>query len=565
MICGTTKKMRVLEMANRTGGRVLIDALEINGVEKIFGVPGESYLEALDALHDHKPQMEYITCRQEGGASFMACAYGRLTGKVGICFVTRGPGATNASIGVHTAFQDAAPMILLVGQVPRGNIDREAFQEIDYRLMYAQMAKWVAQIEDPARIPEFINRAFQAAQSGRPGPVVLALPEDMLREETDAADLAPARPVQANPGLADLEQMQAMLAQAKKPLVIVGGSVWRDEARLAFEEFCQRNNIPVAAAFRRQGLFDAHHDCYVGDVAWGNIDSVTKAIDECDLLISLGARLDEGTTCKYSVLEPPVLKQKFIHIYPQAEELGRVFKADLMINSGVCEMAFALQKLDLNTGARFADWRERLRAGYIESLSATPQPGDLDMGMVMAHLREVLPRDTIVATGAGNFADWPNKIYQYTGCSTNLSSISGAMGYGVPAATMASIVNPGRPVVCFTGDGDFLMNGQELATAMQYGGKPIILVINNGLYGTIRMHQQRRHPGRVSGTELMNPDFAMYAQAFGAYGETVTRTEDFAAAFARARKSGGAALLDLKIDPESICYNAPALSDIEPL
>ena len=547
-------------MAKRSGGRVLVEALSINGVENIFGVPGESYLEVLDALYDHQPRIAYITCRQEGGASFMASAHSRLTGRTGVCFVTRGPGATNASIGVHTAFQDAAPMILLVGQVPRGNIEREAFQEIDYRRMYGQMTKWVAQIEDPARIPEFINRAFQVAQSGRPGPVVLALPEDMLREMTDTPDLTAAIPVHAHPGLQDLERLQAMLAQAARPLVILGGSVWRDQARLALQEFCLRNNIPVAVAFRRQGTFDGHHDCYAGDVAWGNIQSLSNAIDECDLLISLGARLDEGTTGKYKVLQPPLLKQKFIHIHAQAEELGRVFKADLMVNAGVCEMAFALQKLDLKSHTRLADWRARLRAGYIASLSASPQPGELDMGLVMAHLRKVLPRDTVVATGAGNYADWPNKTYPYSSCSSNLSPISGAMGYGVPAAVMASIVEPGRCVVCFTGDGDFLMNGQELATAMQYGGKPIILVVNNGLYGTIRMHQQHRHPGRVSGTELINPDFAMYAMSFGAHGETVTRTEQFAAAFERARTCGRAAVLELRIDPESICYNAPALS-----
>ncbi|NOZ42840.1 MAG: thiamine pyrophosphate-binding protein [Alphaproteobacteria bacterium] len=552
-------------MAKHTGGSVLINALEINGVEKIFGVPGESYLEALDSLYDHKAHMEYITCRQEGGAGFMAAAYARLTGKAGICFVTRGPGAANAAIGVHTAFQDSAPMILLVGQVPRDNLEREAFQEMDYRRMFGQMAKWIAQIDDPSRIPEFINHAFQVAHSGRPGPVVLALPEDMLREETDISDLTPAQPVYANPGMADIQRMQDMLAQAKKPFVIIGGSVWRDSARLAFEEFCLRNSIPVAAAFRRQDLFDNHHDCYIGDVAWGNIDSVTRAIEECDLLISFGARLDEGTTCKYTVLTPPVLKQKFIHIYPQAEELGRVFKADLMINAGVCEMAFALQNIDLDNQGRFAGWCRTLREGYIQSLTASPQPGDLDMGVIMAHIREVLPRNAIVTAGAGNYADWPNKIYQYSGCGTNLSSVCGAMGYGVPAAVMASIVHPDRTVLCFSGDGDFLMNGQELATAVQYGGQPIILVVNNGLYGTIRAHQQRRHPGRVSGTELVNPDFALLAKSFGAYGETVTRTEDFPEAFARAQKFDGAALLELRIDPESICYNSSTLSDIEPL
>lgn len=552
-------------MMKRTGGKVLIDALAINGVDKVFGVPGESYLSALDALYEHETGMEYITCRQEGGSAFMATSYARLTGKVGVCFVTRGPGATNASIGVHTAYQDSTAMVLLIGQVPRKNLEREAFQEIDYRRMFGQMSKWTAQIDDPARIPEFLNRAFQVAQSGRPGPVVLALPEDMLRELTDVGDLTPAVPVRTCPGTNELAQMQSMLLASKKPLVIIEAACWEDEPRLAFENFCLRNNIPVAAASRRQSLFDNRHDCYVGDVAWGNIASLTKAIDECDLLIAFGARLDEGTTCKYTVFTPPVLKQKFIHIYPQAEELGRVFKADLMINAGISEMALALSELDLNTKATLADWRETLREGYLDSLIAEPQPGDLDMGVVMTHLRKTLPRNTIVTTGAGNCSDWPNKIYQYSGKGTNLSSVSGAMGYGVPAAVMASIVHKDRRVVCFSGDGDFLMNGQELATAIQYGGKPIILVINNGLYGTIRMHQQRRHPGRVSGTELVNPDFAAFAESFGAYGETVTRTEDFAGAFERARNSGLAAVLELQIDPESICYNCPPLSELPAL
>jgi acetolactate synthase-1/2/3 large subunit len=549
-------------MADRTGGKLLVEALAVNGVETVFGVPGESYLAALDAFADTASTIKYITCRQEGGASFMAGAYARLTGKTGICFVTRGPGAANASIGVHTAFQDSAPMILLVGQVPRSSLDREAFQEIDYRRMYGEMAKWVAQVDDADRLPEYVNRAFQTALSGRPGPVVLVLPEDMLLDKTDAPLLDAANPAQANPGAEDLSRLLEMLEAAANPLFLLGGSVWTDDARLAFEAFARINNLAVSAAFRRQDVFDNHHESYVGDIAWGNIASLTKAIEECDLLISLGARLDAGTTCNYKVLQPPSLKQKLVHIYPSAEELGRVFKADLMINSGVCEMAYALQDVTLNSRERWSGWSQEVRQGYLDSLIATPQPGDLDMGLVMAHLREVLPRDTIVTTGAGNFADWPNKIFQYSGCGTCLSPISGAMGFGVPAAVAASLSCRERTVICFTGDGDFLMNAQEMATAAQYGGKPIILIINNNLLGTIRMHQQSHHPGRVSGTELVNPDFAMYARSFGAFGETVTRTEDFAPAFARAQASDNMALLELQIDPESICYNMPPLSEL---
>jgi len=549
-------------MANRTGGRLLVEALELNGVDTVFGVPGESYLEALDAFVDAASAIKYVTCRQEGGASFMAGAYARLTGRTGLCFVTRGPGAANASVGVHTAFQDSAPMILLVGQVPRSSLDREAFQEIDYRRMYGEMAKWVAQVDDVARLPEYINRAFQTALSGRPGPVVLVLPEDMLLEETDASLIGAAYPVQANPGAEDLSRFSEMLDAADKPLFLLGGSVWTDEARLAFENFAHNNNLAVAVGFRRQDVFDNHHESYAGDVAWGNIDSLTKALEECDLLIALGARLDAGTSCNYKVLQPPLLEQKLIHIYPGAEELGRVFKADLMINSGVCEMAYVLKDVQLASRERWSAWSRKAHQGYVDSLTAAPQPGNLDMGVVMAHLREVLPRDAIITTGAGNFADWPNKIFQYSGCGTCLSPISGAMGFGVPAAVAASLTFPDRSVICFAGDGDFLMNGQEMATAAKYGCKPVILVINNNLYGTIRMHQQSRHPGRVSGTELVNPDFAMYAKSFGAFGETVTRTEDFAPAFARAQASENMALLELQIDAESICYNMPPLSEL---
>jgi len=549
-------------MAYTTGGKLLVEILGINGVRKVFGVPGESYLEALDAFIDISPSIEYITCRHEGGASFMACAYARLTGEAGVCFVTRGPGATNASIGVHTAFQDSAPMILLVGQVPRSSLDREAFQEIDYRRMYGEMTKWVAQVDDVARLPEYVNRAFQTALSGRPGPVVLVLPEDVLLEETDARALDAASAVQPGPSADDLSQLRKMLDAASRPLILVGGSVWTDEARRTFESFAHANNLPVAAAFRRQDVFDNHHESYVGDIAWGNIASLTKAIEDCDLLVSFGARLDAGTSCNYKVLQPPLLPQKLIHIYPDAEELGRVFKADLMINSGVCEMAFALKDTVLDSREQWSEWSREARRGYLSSLTATRQPGDLDMGLVMAHLRDVLPRDCIVTTGAGNYADWPNKIFQYSGCGTCISPISGAMGYGVPAAVAASLTYPDRCVVCFSGDGDFLMNAQEMATATQYGGKPIILVVNNNSYGTIRMHQQCRHPGRVSGTGLVNPDFAALARSFGAFGETVTRTEDFAAAFARAQASDNMALLELQIDPESICFNMPPLSEL---
>jgi len=553
-------------VSKRTGGRVLVHALKNNGIDRIFGVPGESYLEVLDALYDAGEKIRYITCRQEGGAAFMAEAYARLTGLPGVCLVTRGPGAANASIGVHTAYQSSTPYILLIGQVPRQNTDREAFQEIDYRRMFGQMAKWVAQIDDAARIPEYINRAFQTALSGRPGPVVLALPEDMLRDEVEVEDLEPANPARTYPGTQQLAQLHNMLEKSQRPLFIVGGSIWTDQARLAFEAFAGSNNLPVSVAFRRQGIFDGNHDSYCGDLAWGPIPSLRAAVEEADLIISFGARLNEGTTSKYSLPQAPKPKQPLVHIYADAEELGRVYQADLMIHAGVCEMAEAFTAMAVLTeNQERSNWCRKLRAGYIEALDAGPQPGDLDMNLVMDYLRKNLPKDAIVTTGAGNYADWPNRIYHYCGVDTNLSPISGAMGYSVPSAVCASITRPDRLVIGFAGDGDFLMNAQELAVAQQYGGKPIIIVVNNNLYGTIRMHQQRRHPGKVSGTELWNPNFASYAEAFDGYGEVVRTTEEFAPAFERARASGKPAVLELQIDPECICYGMPRLSQLPPI
>ncbi len=547
----------------RSGGRVLIDALSNNKVDTIFGVPGESYLEVLDALYQH-PSIKYITCRQEGGAAYMAEADSKLTSRPGICFVTRGPGAANASIGVHAAFQNSTPLILLVGQVPRHNLEREAFQEIDYRRMFGQMSKWVAQIDDPARIPEFINRAFHTALSGRPGPVVLALPEDMLRELSDVQDLPPATPVQASPGGSDIDILHSMLSAASRPLFIVGGSVWTDTARQAFEVFARRNSLPVSAAFRRQDLFDNHHECYAGDLAWSPIPSLRKAVEEADLIVAMGARMNDGTTSKYTCPAPTDHSHKFIHIYPEAAELGRVYQADLMIASGVCEAATVFENMGRIKGCeKWGNWNRDIHQGYLDSLNPGPQPGTLDMGQVMAFLRQRLPAKTIVSNGAGNYADWPNKIYQYDSIGTLLAPISGAMGGSVPAAVAASIRHPERLVVGFAGDGDFLMNGQELAVAMQYLATPIILVINNNMYGTIRMHQQKHHPGRISGTTLVNPNFATYARAFGAYGEKVEQTEDFAAAFERAVSSGKPAVLELVIDPECICINMPKLSQLD--
>jgi acetolactate synthase-1/2/3 large subunit len=539
----------------RSGGKILVDALAINGVKNIYGVPGESYLEVLDALYDHAPDMQYITCRQEGGAAFMAAAEGAMTGEPSICFVTRGPGATNASIGIHSAFQHSTPMIVFVGQVSRGHIEREAFQELDYRRVFGQMAKWVAQIDDPARIPEYVNRAFQVAMAGRPGPVVLALPEDMLREETLVVDLAAYDRQEPFADPDKLEQLHILLKQATKPFVLVGGSPWTAEGNKALHEFVSKWDLPVGVVFRRQDVFDNHHSSYCGDHSWGPIPSLRKLTDDADLIIALGTRLNYGTTSKYEHMVPPVLKQKLIHIYPDGAELGRVYKADLPIQAGVNAISKALAKLEPPQKSTWAKWRLEGRSGFEKSLNPGKQTGNLDMAEVMRFLRNRLPKDTIVSAGAGNFSDWPARNYTYGGLGTNLAPISGAMGYAVPAAVMASINFPDKLVVGFSGDGDFLMNGQELATAKHYGAKPIILVINNGLYGTIRVHQQRHHPGRSVGTELTNPDFSAYAKAFGGHGETVVRTEDFPAAFERAVTSGLPSIIELQIDSDAIGIN----------
>lgn len=536
----------------RNGGRCLVESLVAHGVDTVFGVPGESYLEALDALYDHRNSLRYITCRQEGGAAFMAEAHGKLTGRPGICFVTRGPGVSNASIGVHTAFQNSTPFVLLIGQVPRGFQEREAFQEIDYRRMLGPMTKWVAQVDDAERLPEFVNRAFATAMAGRPGPVALALPEDMLRDDVSVPVIDPVPPVQSHPGVADLARLRSLLERAQRPLVLLGGSVWTPRAYEAIHSFAVRNDLPVAVGFRRQDLFDNSHACYAGDVAYGITAELKSSVEQADLLLVIGSRLGEGTSIKYGLIAPEESERTLVHIYPSGEELGRLYAADLAIQAGVEPAALALAEMAPISDPPWRAWRQEVRDGYLKSLEVGPQPGDLDMGQVMAHLRDRLPANAIVTNGAGNYADWPNKLYQYRGLGTLLGPVSGAMGYSVPAAVAAKITHPDRVVIGFAGDGDFLMNGQELATAAQNGVNPIILVVNNDMYGTIRMHQEIKHPGRVSGTDLRNPDFATFAKAFGGYGELVTRTEDFAPAFERALNSGRLAVLELRIDPECL-------------
>ncbi|WP_313193350.1 thiamine pyrophosphate-binding protein [Shinella zoogloeoides] len=540
------------EYETRSGGQVLVDALRIHGVEKVFGVPGESYLAALDAFHDAEDAIEFVICRQEGGAAYMAEAYGKLTGKPGICFVTRGPGATNASVGVHTAFQDSTPMILFIGQVARDQMEREAFQEIDYRRMFGQMAKWVVEIEDAARIPELISQAFHRAVNGRPGPVVVALPEDMLTDRVAVADTPAYKRVEAYAGQPQLDALLSLLGKAKRPMVVAGGGGWTRQAVADLRIFSEAFALPVAASFRCQDLFDNAHGNYAGDLGLAAGPKLIQRMKDCDLLISIGARLGEMTTGAYTLIDIPVPRQTLVHVHPGAEELGRVYHATLPINAGVAGFLSQAATLKPAASPAWAEWTKAAHADYLENLKHPQVPGPVQMGDVMEWLRGHLPADAILTTGAGNYSAWAHRFYQYRTFRTQLGPTNGSMGYGVPAAIAAKITAPERVVVAFAGDGCFLMNGQELATAMQYDARVVFLVINNGMYGTIRMHQERNYPGRISGTRLTNPDFAALARSYGLHGETVEKTEDFAGAFRRSEASGKPALIEIRIDPEAL-------------
>ena len=545
----------VTAMTTRTGGQILVDQLKIHGADLAFCVPGESYLPVLDALHANRDSIRLITCRHEGGAANMADAYGKLTGRPGLCFVTRGPGATNASIGVHTAFQDSTPMILFIGQVGSDFIEREAFQEIDYRRMFGQMAKWVAQIDRADRIPEFIARAYQVATSGRMGPVVLALPEDMLSAAVEVADARAWQRVETGPGEEAMMRLSSLLATASRPLVIAGGSGWHAEACNDLRRFAETQGVPVACAFRRQDLFDNAHPQYAGDVGIGINPKLAARIKDADLVIALGPRLGEMTTSGYSLINAPVPAQKLVHIHAGAEELGRVYQADLMINASMAAMARALAKMPRVTPAGVEQQAAAAHADYLSWQERKEIPGAVQMWEVMQQLERVMPADAIYTNGAGNYSSWVHRFHRYRGFRTQLAPTSGAMGYGVPAAIGAKALLPDRTVVAFAGDGCFLMNGQELATAVQYRLNVIIIVVNNNMYGTIRMHQEREFPGNVHGTALVNPDFAAYAKSFGAHGETVESTAQFAPALTRAMAAGKPALIEVRIDPEAISPN----------
>ncbi len=535
----------------RSGGRILIDQLGIHGVRAVFCVPGESYLAALDAFHD-ATAIRLISCRHEEGAGFMAEAWGKLTGAPGIVFVTRGPGACNVSIAVHTAFQDSTPMILFVGQAPRDTRGREAFQEVDVERMFGWTTKWAGEISDLERIPELVSRAFHLATSGRPGPVVLALPEDMLTETGVAAEVGCYRSVQPHPGAADLEALRSRLVAARRPLMIIGGGGWSEAATKDIVAFAEAFELPTCCTFRCQDLFDNTHRLYAGDLGYALDPALGARLRAADLLLAVGTRLGEVTTGGYGAIAPPRSAQGLIHVYPGIEELGRVFQPELAINAGMAAFAAAARQLAPLREAPWRDWAGAARADYLLALEPVDCPGDLDMYAVVKTLEARLPDDAIIATDAGNFSGWVQRFFRFRRFRSQLGPTNGAMGYGVPAALAAQVAAPERQAVCLVGDGGFLMTGQELATALQYDLAPLILIVNNGLYGTIRMHQEREYPTRVTGTELRNPDFAAMARAFGAFGATVARTAEFAPALEAALAAGGAAVVDLRIDREAI-------------
>jgi len=549
-------------MSTRIAGHALVEALIAQGVDTVFGVPGESYLAVLDGFHEHRQRIRFIACRQEGGASFMADAQGKLTGRPGICFVTRGPGATNASIGLHTAFQDSTPMVLFVGQVASEQRDREAFQELDYRQVFGPgtlgMAKWVGEVHSADRLPEYVARAFHTALQGRPGPVVLALPEDMLTTPTTAPVLQRVQPAMAWPAPGALRELRTMLLAAKQPLLIVGGSGWDAEACNALQRFAENWQLPVGCGFRFQDTFDNRHALYSGDVGIGINPKLAARVREADLIIALGVRLGEMTTGAYTLLQAPRPAQKLVHIHAGAEELGRVYAADLMLQSAMACAAKALEALAAPSNVPWSDWAASAHADYEANRSAPPV-APLDMAEVIKVISRLAPADTVMTNGAGNFSGWLHRYHRYPGLQhggrTQLAPTSGAMGYGLPAAVAASLLCPERTVINIAGDGDFLMTGQELATATGYGagkgkGKLVSIVVDNGTYGTIRMHQERDYPGRVSGSDLFNPDFAALARAYGFEATSLRDTAAFEPAFAAALERNQPTLLHLKLDSD---------------
>jgi acetolactate synthase-1/2/3 large subunit len=540
-------------------GHLIVECLVEQGVGHVFGVPGESYLAVLDGFHQYRDRIRFIINRQEGGAAFMAEAVGKLTGRPGVCFVTRGPGATNASIGVHTAFQDSTPMVLFVGDVASDQRDREAFQEVEYTSFFGPstkgMAKRVERIDEADRIPEYIARAFATAMNGRPGPVVLVLPEDMLMRSTSARPLPRVEPAEAWSDPGSLRRLRELLLAAQRPFVIAGGGGWTPQAAQALQRFAENWKLPVGNAFRFQDTFDNHHPLYAGDVGIGISPKLAARIQESDLVLALGPRLGEMTTSGYKLLQPPRPKQKLVHVHASAEELNRVYQADLAINATMNAAARSLEVLTAPPEVPWQAWTEAVHADYEANLVPQALPGDIDMPAIVALLQKHLPQDAVLTNGAGNFASWVHRFFRHHGLAkglkTQLAPTVGAMGYGVPAGIAANLVS-GRTAFTIAGDGDFLMNGQELATAAQFGGKSIIVLLNNGMYGTIRMHQEREYPRNVYGTELANPDFAALARAYGYAGVRITKTAEFEPQLLAALERKQGTLIEVMLDPEVI-------------
>ncbi len=536
----------------RTGGQLLMDSLVGLGATRGFGVPGESYLAVLDAMVDHANIFELILCRQEGGAAYMAAAWGKLTGAPGLCFVTRGPGATNAAVGIHTAMQDSLPMILFVGQVGTRVKGREAFQEVDYSAFFRPLAKWAVEIDDVNRVPEIISRAWTVALSGRPGPVVVALPEDMLVAMSEAEPCGPVVIPEPAPSAADVRGIADRLTAAERPVILLGGTRWTEDSARAVERFATANDVPVVAAFRFHDIIDNDCPSYVGDAGVAMNGYMKTLLREADLILAVNIRFGELTTDGYSLFTLPRMAATLIHSHASDDEIGKIYAPDLPIHAGPNAMAAALATIKLPDSAARTAWCKAARTDYLASLTAPTQPGDVDMGVITALIQDTLPADAIVTNGAGNFAIWPNKFLSYGRGQRLLGPQSGSMGFGLPAALAAKVHDPSRFVLCFAGDGDFQMNGNELGTALQSGLNPVILIINNSSYGTIRMHQERHYPARVSGTEIVNPDYMAIASAYGFHGERVTRTDEFAAAYERACAAPSGAIVEIVTATEAI-------------
>jgi len=536
----------------RSGGQVLVDQLRIHGVDTVFCVPGESYLTVIDALHDAQNEIKTVACRQEGGATNMAEAYGKLTGKPGVAMVTRGPGACNGSIGVHTAMQDSTPMVIFIGQVARDQEYREAFQEVDYHKFYGAICKEVVQIDSADRVPELVSQAFHVAASGRPGPVAVSIPEDMQRDMVDVGDARPFQTVRPEVGPKAMGAFRGHLASADRPLMILGGAGWSEQACSDIKAFAEANVIPVAASFRCQDLFDNMHANYVGELGTSASPKLAQRVKDADLLIVVGSRLGEMTSGGYSLVNLPVPQQKLVHIYMDSSEMGRIYEPDLAIVGSMESFAAAARDMEPVACGKWGDWMRQAHQDYLDNLEPSLEMSGVDMHEVMNILNAKLPDDAIITNDAGNFSGWAQRFYRYRGFRTQLGPTSGAMGYGIPAAISARLVRPGTPVVCFVGDGGAMMSGQEVATAVQYGSDPIILVINNNSYGTIRMHQERDYPDRSLATALVNPDYAKWAESFGAYGAVVERTKDFEPVFDAAMSAGRISVIEIRVDLETI-------------